>query len=76
MKVSIEEVLLALRDDRHLLNDPEGVLSGTYDADRSAENGARPSLRTLYPEGFLVERFIEVIETAAVWQDTAAGTPE
>jgi Holliday junction resolvase-like predicted endonuclease len=76
LKVSIEEVLIALRDDRHLLNDPEGVLSGTYDAGRSANNGARPSFRSLYPEGFFVERFIEVIETEAVWQDTAAGTPE
>ena len=75
LKVSIEEVLIALRDDRHLLNVPEGVLSGTYDADRSAKNGARPSFRSLYPEGFLVERFIEVIETEAVWHDTAAGTP-
>ena len=38
LKVSLEEVLIALRDDRHLLNDPEGLLSGTYDPDRFAED--------------------------------------
>ena len=74
LKVSIEEVLIALRDDRHLLNDPEGLLSGTYDADQSVEDDTHPSASTLYPEGFRVERFIEVIETEAVWKETAAGT--
>jgi Holliday junction resolvase-like predicted endonuclease len=74
LKISIEEVLIALRDDRHLLNDPEGLLSGTYDADQSVEDDAHPSAWTLYPEGFRVERFIEVIETEAVWKETAAGT--
>ena len=74
LKVSIEEVLIALRDDRHLLNDPEGLLSGTYDADQSVEDDAHPSAWTLYPEGFRVERFIEVIETEAVWEEIAAGT--
>jgi Holliday junction resolvase-like predicted endonuclease len=73
LKVSIEEVLIALRDDRHLLNDPEGVLSGTYDPDRFTEDEARHSSWTLYPEGFRVERFIEVIETEAVWEERAAG---
>ncbi|MDO9094707.1 MAG: hypothetical protein Q8R98_14260 [Rubrivivax sp.] len=74
LKVSIEEVLIALRDDRHLLNDPEGLLSGTYDADQSVEDDTHPAASTLYPEGFRVERFIEVIETEAVWKETAAGT--
>ena len=74
LKVSIEEVLIALRDDRHFLNDPEGLLSGTYDADRSVEDDAHPSAWTLYPEGFRVERFTEVIETEAVWEEIAVGT--
>ena len=73
LKVSIEEVLIALRDDRHLLNDPEGVLSGTYDPDRFTEDEARHSSWTLYLEGFGVERFIEVIETEAVWEERAVG---
>jgi hypothetical protein len=74
LKVSIEEVLIARRDDRHLLNDPEGLMSGTHDADTSAENTARSSAQTLYPQGFSVERFIEVIETEAVWDEIASGT--
>ena len=35
---------------------------------------AHPTASTLYPEGFRVERFIEVIETEAVWEEIAAGT--
>jgi Holliday junction resolvase-like predicted endonuclease len=66
LKVSVEELLIALRDDRHLLNDPNGLLSGTYVADQSPESDAR-STWTLYPDGFRAERFVEVIETAAVW---------
>ena len=74
LKVSLEEVLIALRDDRHLLNDPEGLLAGTYAADQSVEDDTHPSASTLYPEGFRVERFIEVIETEAVWEEIAADT--
>lgn len=76
LKISIEEMLIALRDDRHLLNDPEGLLSGTCGADKSAEDDSRPGEWTLYPEGFSVERFIEVIETEAVWDEICAGTAE
>ena len=76
LKVSVEEVLIALRDDRHLLNDPEGLLSGTCGVDQSAEDDSRPGKWTLYPEGFSVERFIEVIETEAVWDEICAGTAE
>lgn len=65
--------MIALRDDRHLLNDPEGLLSGTYDPDRFTEYETPHSSRTLYPKGFCVERFIEVIETEAVWEERAAG---
>jgi Holliday junction resolvase-like predicted endonuclease len=72
LKVSIEEVLIALRDDCHLLNDPEGLLSGNCDADQQAGDDARLSAGTLYPEGFRVERFLEVIETEAVWGGIAA----
>jgi hypothetical protein len=48
--------------------------SGTYDADQSVEDDTHPSAWTLYPEGFRVERFIDVIETEAVWEEIAAGT--
>jgi hypothetical protein len=29
---------------------------------------------TLYPKGFRVQRFIEMMETEAVWEEIAAGT--
>jgi len=67
LKVSVEELLIALRDDRHLLNDPDGLLAGNYGADRSFEADASGSAWTLYPDGFSADRFIEVIETEAVW---------
>jgi Holliday junction resolvase-like predicted endonuclease len=67
LKVSIEELLIALRDDRHLLNDPEGLLAGNYGADPPIEVDASRAAWTLYPDGFSAERFIEVIETEAVW---------
>jgi Holliday junction resolvase-like predicted endonuclease len=67
LKVSVEELLIALRDDRHLLNDPEGLLDGNYGADPSLEADASRAAWSLYPDGFSAERFIEVIETEAVW---------
>lgn len=67
LKVSVEELLIALRDDRHLLNDPEGLLSGSYGVDEAREADASESGWSLYPDGFSAERFAEVIETEAVW---------
>ena len=70
LKVSLEEVLIALRDDRHLLNDPAGILSGRYqEAESEQMNDARQKM-TLYPEGFSAARFIEVIENESVWNET------
>ena len=67
-QVSVEELLIALRDDRHLLNDPNGSLAGNYYvADQSPEDDTNPSAWTLYPDGFSAERFIQVIEAEAVW---------
>jgi hypothetical protein len=74
LKISIEEVLIALRDDRHLLNDPEGLLSGIFGAGQSVEDDSLPYRWTLYPGGFSVERFVEVVETEAVWDEIAAST--
>lgn len=72
LKVSLEEVLIALRDDRRLLNDPHGLFGGQAVPDQGAEEYAEPGKDdTLYPDGFSAGRFVEVIETAAVW----AGSP-
>lgn len=69
LKVSLEEVLIALRDDRHLLNDPDGIISGRHPDIKSEKmNDARQQM-TLYPEGFSAARFIEVIENESVWDE-------
>jgi len=60
LKVSLEELLIALRDDRQLLHDPDGMFTGVVSAP-----GA--SSETLYPLGFNAARLIEVVESQAVW---------
>lgn len=67
LKVSLEEVLIALRDDAQLLHDPDNLfLSDATRAPGGADEGA--SARTLYPQGFSARRFVQVIETQAVWE--------
>jgi Holliday junction resolvase-like predicted endonuclease len=60
LKISLEELLIALRDDRHLLHDPDGIFTPTPPAVY-----AEP--QSLYPQGFSARRLIEVVETQAVW---------
>ena len=62
LKVSMEELLIALRDDRHLLHDPGGMFAQAAPADRTQP-------QSLYPHGFSAVGLIEVVETQAVWQD-------
>ena len=63
LKVSLEELLIALNDDRHLLNDPDGLFAKRPPA-------VVVKLQSLYPHGFCAERFIAAVETEAVWVDT------
>jgi Holliday junction resolvase-like predicted endonuclease len=66
LKVSLEEVLIALRDDRHLLGDPEGLTSGQLPVSVKSADDAVGS--TLYSAGFEATRFVEVIENELVWE--------
>lgn len=61
LKISLEELMIALRDDRHLLHDPSGMFAPTAPAVH-----AEP--QSLYPQGFSAGRLIEVVETEAVWE--------
>lgn len=72
LKVSLEEIQIALRDDRRWLNDPEGLFraTGVGDAGTRTDTCAEP-IDTLYPEGFSARKFIELVESAAVWTVTA-----
>ena len=60
LKISLEELLIALRDDRHLLHDPEGLFT-------QAMSAAPAEPQNLYPHGFSAGRLMEVVETQAVW---------
>jgi hypothetical protein len=67
LKVSLEEVLIALRDDSNLLNDQAGYLTGA--TVRECSDKEDPEARsTLYPRGFSFSRFVDVIESEAVWR--------
>ncbi len=71
LKVSLEEVIVALRDDRHLLGDPEGLWSGQLPAARQAAD--QEVHASLYPAGFSAERFVEVVEGELVWAEFGVG---
>lgn len=62
LKVSIEEVLLALRDDTHLLNETSGCGAGPDDSTNSKAVG-----RSLYLTGFTASSFVDVIINGRVW---------
>ena len=69
LKISLEDLLVALRDDRMLLNHPHGLFSGHADSAHPPDDYAKPYKNyTLYPDGFSAARLVEVIETAAVWE--------
>jgi len=66
-------VLIALRDDRHLLNDPEGLLSGTWMEARHGDAAEFDRPPTLYPDGCSLSRFVEIIESEAVWAESVSS---
>jgi len=73
LKVALEEVLIALRDDRHLLDDPDGIFSGHLQEMEFGMSDEAQRQATLYPTGFSAEGFIEAIEGESVWADQGAG---
>lgn len=65
LKVSLEEVIVALHDDHDLLSVPDGLGSGQPPTEMLAtEERALPSL---YEAGFTAKRFAEVVEGELVW---------
>lgn len=72
LKVSVEELIIALRDDRHLLNDPGGLLAGNYGLDGAHESDAASPAGACTPDDLSAERFVEVIGNGAVWDLQAA----
>lgn len=66
LKLSLEELLIALSDDRSLLRDPSGIFSGA-DVEYTYPGTNATDALSLYPSGFTGERLIAVIEAEAVW---------
>lgn len=77
LKVSLEEVLIALRDDRHLLNDPDGLFQTAKTRGKSpVRDSGSTTHESLYPNGFSATRLVEVIESAAVWSALDSRTAQ
>lgn len=75
LKVSLEEVLIALRDDRHWLNDPDGLFqTGKASGELLVCDSDSATSTSLYPDGFSVTRLVEVIECATVWNSLNGKT--
>lgn len=67
LKVSLEEVLIALRDDRHLLRNLSDLF-GELTVTPAPNDHSNPALKTsLYADGFNARRFVEVIESEVIW---------
>ena len=70
LKISVEELIIALRDERSLLDEADRV----FGADSESGGGSETDrLReavdaTLYPRGFTFAGFVDVIESASVWK--------
>lgn len=62
LKVSLEELLIALRDDRRLLHDPDGLHTGVIGVSAAVDG-------TLFPKGFSAKNLVKVIESQAVWAE-------
>lgn len=67
LKLSLEELVIALRDDADLLAEGQRLMSGRTAEEQTLETDGSVAPPTLYPEGFHAGRLIEVIETEAVW---------
>jgi len=70
LKISVEEMLIALRDDRRLLKDLSEFRTASPEFTESRDQDQSQSRTTMYPDGFTVERFIKVVEACVVWHDT------
>lgn len=70
LKISVEEMLIALRDDHHLLKDLSEFRTVSTELTESRDQDQSHSRTTMYPDGFNAERFVEVVEAGVVWNET------
>lgn len=65
--MAIEEILIALRDDRKFLANPIGVLGKNSEEDDDGTLAEKLAPESLYLDGFNALRFVEVLENELVW---------
>jgi len=71
LKVSVEELIVALRDERAFLADPEKFLMDAKHSPLPANHYEDRLGNSLYPEGFCALQFVNVIENESVWRGVA-----
>ncbi|WP_157020151.1 hypothetical protein [Acidovorax temperans] len=69
LKISVEEMLIALRDDRHQLKDLSEFRTASPELTESLDQDQSYSRTTMYPGGFSAERFVKAIEAGVVWDE-------
>ena len=69
LKISVEEMLIALRDDRPQLKDLSEFRTTSSELTESLDQDQSYSSTTMYPDGFSAERFVKVIEAGVVWDE-------
>ena len=67
LKVSLEELIIALRDDRHLLNEADRILAPDAAGAGKSDRDDEAQRATLYPTGFSFGAFVDAIESESVW---------
>ncbi len=67
LKVTVEEILIALRDDRRFLADTIGVIGKNNEEDGDGTLAEKQVPESLYIDGFNALRFVEVLENELVW---------
>lgn len=69
LKISVEELIIALRDDRDVLLEAESTFraGGAGGGELAPERGEPAGDATLYPEGFSFASFVDVVESGSVW---------
>ena len=69
LKISVEEMLIALRDDRHQLKDLSEFRTASPEFTEFRDQDQSYGRTTMYPDGFSAERFVKVIEAGVVWDE-------
>ena len=67
LKVSLEELIIAPRDDRHLLNEADRILAPDAAGAGKGDRDDEAQRKTLYPTGFSFAAFVDAIESESVW---------